>query len=89
MFLSVFEATHVVGNDLFDTEVPGPVDGGLGEAGEQFSVGGTLHRKGVPVALDLVLRGEGKVTEGGQGEARADAEEGGEVALPGAHFASR
>jgi hypothetical protein len=48
----VLEAGHVMRDDLLDTEVPDAVNRRLGEACEEFSVGGSLHSEGIVTVAD-------------------------------------
>ena len=50
-FFAVERAVNIMGNDLFDPEVPDAVNGCFREAGHQATIGGAVDRKNITVVF--------------------------------------
>ncbi len=52
-------AFHAMRSDLLNTHVPDAIDRGLGQAGEKFSVGGSVDRHRILIRCELSASMEG------------------------------
>jgi hypothetical protein len=90
VFIAVMPVVTVgVGSDLLDAEVPDSVHRCLGQAREEFAVGGLLNREGVATVVDLIGLPQRGQPCACKHESSRNQSNGGEVGYRRFHFPAR